>query len=147
MAFTYEYARPCVTVDCVVFALDERDLKVLLIQRGNEPFRGRWALPGGFVHMDETLEDAARRELEEETGLRAKRLKPFWNLILEGATRFEKTFFLATDLEPVPDWKNPDNGERIRIMREPFADIVALFEHFGYEEALVDAIEYGLTLA
>lgn len=70
MAFTYEYARPCLTVDCVVFALDERELKVLLIQRGNEPFRGRWALPGGFVHMDETLEEAARRELAEETGAR-----------------------------------------------------------------------------
>jgi 8-oxo-dGTP diphosphatase len=68
MPFTYEYARPCLTVDCVVFALDEEDLKVLLIQRDLEPFAGRWALPGGFVRMEETLEEAARRELEEETG-------------------------------------------------------------------------------
>lgn len=56
-------------VDCVVFGLDDEDLKVLLIQRDIEPFAGKWALPGGFVHMDETLEEAARRELREETGL------------------------------------------------------------------------------
>jgi 8-oxo-dGTP diphosphatase len=69
VAFTYEYPRPAVTVDCVVFALDEEDLKVLLIQRDVPPFRGQWALPGGFVRMDEDLEQAARRELREETGV------------------------------------------------------------------------------
>jgi len=69
MAFTYKYARPALTVDCVVFGIDESDLKVLLIERDLEPFRGKWALPGGFVHVDETLEAAARRELREETGL------------------------------------------------------------------------------
>ncbi|MFN7131810.1 MAG: NUDIX hydrolase [Myxococcales bacterium] len=67
--FTYDYARPALTVDCVVFGLDEDDLKVLLVQRDLEPFKGKWALPGGFVRIDETLEDAARRELQEETGL------------------------------------------------------------------------------
>jgi len=70
MVFSYEYARPALTVDCVVFGLDEVDLKVLLIQRGQPPFRGKWAIPGGFVQVDETLEEAARRELEEETGVR-----------------------------------------------------------------------------
>lgn len=69
MAYDYPYARPALTVDCVVFGLDEEDLKVLLIQRDLEPFAGGWALPGGFVHVDETLEDAARRELQEEAGL------------------------------------------------------------------------------
>ena len=69
MPFTYEYPRPAVTVDCVVFGLDEEDLKVLLIQRDVPPFRGQWALPGGFVRMDEDLEQAARRELREETGV------------------------------------------------------------------------------
>jgi len=69
MPYTYEYPRPALTVDCIVFGLDDEDLKVLLIQRRNEPFAGRWALPGGFVDVGEAPEQAARRELEEETGL------------------------------------------------------------------------------
>lgn len=71
MANTYEYPRPALTVDCVIFGLDESNqLKVLLIQRALEPFKDYWALPGGFVDMSETLEAAALRELEEETGVR-----------------------------------------------------------------------------
>ena len=69
MPHIYSFPRGALTVDCVVFGLDDQDLKVMLIQRGVPPFEGRWALPGGFVHVDETLDEAARRELEEETGL------------------------------------------------------------------------------
>jgi 8-oxo-dGTP diphosphatase len=69
MPHSYEYPRAALTVDCVVFGLDEHDLKVALIQRDLEPHAGRWALPGGFVHVDESLDEAARRELREETGL------------------------------------------------------------------------------
>ena len=69
MPYTYQYPRAALTVDCVVFGFDDEELKVLLIERGLEPFKGRWALPGGFVRVDETLEEAARRELEEEAGL------------------------------------------------------------------------------
>lgn len=71
MAFTYEYPRPALTVDCVVFGFDGAELQVLLIRRALEPFFDKWALPGGFVDMDEDLEPAARRELEEETGLKS----------------------------------------------------------------------------
>ncbi len=69
MRHTYAYPRPAVTVDCVVFGLDAEALQVLLIERDLEPFAGCTALPGGFVRIDETLEEAARRELVEETGL------------------------------------------------------------------------------
>ena len=70
MPHTYEYPRAALTVDAVVFGYDEGELKVLLIKRGIAPFKGRWALPGGFVRVDETLDEAVRRELEEEAGLR-----------------------------------------------------------------------------
>lgn len=70
MAYTYKYPRPALTVDCIIFGWDGNNLKVLLIQRAHDPFEGSWALPGGFVDMDETLEEAALRELEEETGMK-----------------------------------------------------------------------------
>jgi len=70
MTYTYQYPRAALTVDCVVFGFDGDELQVLLIRRGLEPFKDKWALPGGFVYVDETLDDAARRELEEETGLK-----------------------------------------------------------------------------
>lgn len=70
MSYTYEHPRPALTVDCVLFGFGEGELKVLLIQRALQPFKGLWALPGGFVQLDETLDEAARRELEEETGLK-----------------------------------------------------------------------------
>jgi len=74
MPYCYKYPRPALTVDALVFSSDK---KVLLIQRKNPPFKGLWALPGGFVDMDETPEAAVERELEEETGLKGITLKQF----------------------------------------------------------------------
>ena len=71
--FCYDYPRPSVTVDIVVVT-KERQPRVLLIQRKRPPFEGCWALPGGFIEMEETLEESARRELQEETGIRAGKL-------------------------------------------------------------------------
>lgn len=78
MAYTYKYPHPAVTVDAVVFGYDDADLKVLLIQRGGPPYEGRWALPGGFVEIDESLEQGVRRELEEETGITALYLEQLY---------------------------------------------------------------------
>lgn len=69
MPFTYDYPRPALTVDAVVFGLDQDELKILLIQRAGEPFQGQWAFPGGFVDIDETTDHAVLRELQEETGI------------------------------------------------------------------------------
>ena len=74
MEYTYKYPRPAVTADCVVIA-NEKTPKVLLIQRGIEPYKDRWAFPGGFMNMDETTEECAIRELMEETGLKVEELK------------------------------------------------------------------------
>ncbi|MTI30337.1 NUDIX domain-containing protein [Xanthovirga aplysinae] len=70
--YTYPYPRPSVTADCVVLNFTEDQLHILLIQRANEPFKGKWALPGGFMEMEETTKETAERELKEETGLQIK---------------------------------------------------------------------------
>jgi 8-oxo-dGTP diphosphatase len=67
--YQYDHPHPAVTTDIVIFTIRDERLKLLLVRRGGEPFKGRWALPGGFVGIEESLEDGARRELEEETGV------------------------------------------------------------------------------
>jgi 8-oxo-dGTP diphosphatase len=103
--YTYDYPRPAVTVDCVVFGLDEGDLKVLLIRRGAAPFSGAWALPGGFVRMNEPLEEAALRELGEETGI----------------TRIY--------LEQLYTFGDPDRDPRGRVISVAYYALANLFEH------------------
>lgn len=67
--YSYDYPHPAVTTDIVIFSIRDSELKLLLIKRKGEPYKGKWALPGGFVHLDEDLETAANRELAEETGV------------------------------------------------------------------------------
>lgn len=73
--YTYDYPRPAVTTDCVVFGFNGQDLNILLIERGGEPYKGCWAFPGGFLNMDETAEQGALRELHEETGLNLQHIR------------------------------------------------------------------------
>lgn len=75
--FSYEYPHPAVTTDCVIFGFDGIKLKVLLIERGGEPYKGKWAFPGGFLNIDETAEHGAMRELKEETSLSPYYLEQF----------------------------------------------------------------------
>lgn len=103
--YTYQYPHPAVTVDIVVFGLDDGELKLLLIRRGLEPFAGSWALPGGFIKMDETLEVSARRELEEETGVR------------------------DLYLEQLGTYGDPGRDPRERVITVAYFAIVNLFDH------------------
>ncbi len=75
--YTYNYPRAALTVDAIVFVKNGGSALVLLIERGREPFKNKWALPGGFIEMDETLETACKRELLEETGLNVEQMTQF----------------------------------------------------------------------
>lgn len=94
-SYTYRYPHPAVTTDCVVFGFDGDRLNVLLIERGLEPFRGMWALPGGFMKIDESAEEGARRELLEETGLSCTFLKQFHTFSEPGRDPRERVITIA----------------------------------------------------
>ena len=86
LKYHYKYPHPCVTTDCVIFGFDGTKLNVLLIERGIEPFKGRWAFPGGFLKMDETALQGAKRELKEETGADVTPLR--WLFSLPNSYRY-----------------------------------------------------------
>lgn len=75
--YTYNYPRAALTTDAIVFVKEANETFVLLIERGREPFLHKWALPGGFIEMDELLEAACKRELLEETGLVVDKMQQF----------------------------------------------------------------------
>jgi 8-oxo-dGTP diphosphatase len=77
MPYTYQYPRPSLTLDIILFSVNNNEISVLLIERGKYPFKGKWAFPGGFLDLDEELEAGARRELLEETGLNPGALEQF----------------------------------------------------------------------
>lgn len=115
--YTYNYPRPAVTADCVIVSEDAQGCrKLLLVCRGNEPYKGCWALPGGFLEMDETLEECARRELKEETGLetaeRFEELKSFSTVDRDPRGRTITVAFLA--VVPPCEVKGSDDAAEAR---------------------------------
>lgn len=111
LKYHYKYPHPSVTTDCVIFGFDGTKLNVLLVERGVEPYKGRWALPGGFLKMDESAETGARRELFEETGLK---------------TGYIRQFHTFTD---------PERDPRERVITIAFYALVRISEVQGGDDA------------
>lgn len=95
LEYHYKYPHPAVTTDCVVFGYDDKNIKVLLIERGYEPYKGKWAFPGGFLGINETAEDGALRELREETGLEPVAIRQFYTFSSIGRDPRERVISIA----------------------------------------------------
>jgi 8-oxo-dGTP diphosphatase len=124
MSYTYDYPRPAVTVDALVFSIVNNTLHLLLIQRGREPFKDRWALPGGFVDMDEELEVAVCRELKEETGLDLNNFKQLQAFGKVGRDPRHRTISIAfycfiTDLPSVIGMDDASNAQWFPLKELP----------------------------
>ena len=111
LTYQYKYPHPSVTTDNVIFGFDGQTVKVLLIERGGEPYKGYWAFPGGFLEMDESAEEGARRELMEETGLTT------------GVVRQFHAF------------SAPDRDPRERVLTIAFYSLVRMSEVKGMDDA------------
>lgn len=109
--YCYYYPHPAVTVDCLIFGFDGESLKVLLIRRGNEPFKGMWAFPGGFLNPDENAMEGALRELKEETGMD------------------------AVPVEQFHTFSQPGRDPRERIITVSFLSLVRMCEVSGGDDA------------
>lgn len=137
MSYTYKYPRPAVTADCAVITREEEP-KVLLIQRGNEPFKGCWAFPGGFMDMDETTEQCAIRELQEETGLKVSGLRQigaYSKVDRDPRGRTVTVAYLAVVDRPLPV-KGQDDAARAEWW--PLSALPRLA--FDHDEIMRDAI-------
>ena len=123
--YCYQYPHPAVTTDCVIFGFDGTKLRVLLIERGIDPFKGMWALPGGFLRMDEDAEKGALRELKEETGATAKNYFPLGTLYPSpGYTNEIIYMYAATELSFGE--AQPDDDEFINLVRMPLEKAVGM---------------------
>ena len=109
--YTYRYPHPAVTTDCVVFGFDGVKLNVLLVERGNEPYKGAWAFPGGFLDIDEDAPDGARRELLKETGLQ------------------------VTNIEQLGAFTRPDRDPRERVISIAFFTLARTCPVSGADDA------------
>lgn len=127
--FCYEYPRAAMTTDAVIFGFDGQQLQVLLIERGVEPYIGRWAFPGGFLRMDETVEECVRRELQEETSINQpymKQLGVFSDVERDPRGRIITTAFYA--LVPIQPVIGGDDARKAQWF--PIHEVPALaFDH------------------
>ena len=109
--YTYSHPHPAVTTDCVVFGFDGSKLHVLLIERANEPFKGHWAFPGGFLNIDEDAPDGAKRELKEETGIEVRNLEQLGAYAKPDRDPRERVISIAFfTLIPITDAKSGDDA-------------------------------------
>ncbi|MBR5203673.1 MAG: NUDIX hydrolase [Bacteroidaceae bacterium] len=127
--FCYRYPHPAVTTDCVIFGFDGEHLQVLLIERGIEPYKGKWAFPGGFLKMDETAEEGALRELKEETGLEGAYMEQFHTFSAPERDPRERVITIAYyALVKIQEVKGGDDAASARWF--PLDDIPSLaFDH------------------
>lgn len=127
--YCYRYPHPAVTTDCVIFGFDGERLQVLLIERGIEPYKGKWAFPGGFLKMDETAEEGARRELKEETGLDGAYMEQFHTFSAPERDPRERVITIACyALVKIQEVKGGDDAASARWF--PLDDIPSLaFDH------------------
>lgn len=114
--YCYKYPHPAVTADCIVFGHSGERTWLLLVERKHEPCKGQWAFPGGFMNIDETADDAARRELLEETGLRVDHLEQVGAFTKVDRDPRERVVTIAyrADIEGTPDVKGQDDALRAR---------------------------------
>ena len=127
--YCYKYPHPAVTTDCVIFGCDGERVQVLLIERGIEPYKGRWAFPGGFLKIDETAEEGALRELKEETGLEGAYMEQFHTFSAPERDPRERVITIAYyALVKIQEVKGGDDAASARWF--PLDDIPSLaFDH------------------
>lgn len=145
--FTYKYPHPAVTTDCVVFGFDGSALNLLLIQRGIEPYLGAWALPGGFMNIDETAEQGALRELQEETGVKdiyIEQLQAFTTVNRDPRERVLTIAFLAFVRKENYELLAGDDAAQARWF--PVTDLPELaFDHQEIIRVALDRLRWKIT--
>lgn len=139
-SYIYEYPRPAVTTDCVIFGFDEGELKILLIERGIEPYKGRWALPGGFLDMNEDAETCARRKLLEETCLSDLFMEQLYTFsAVERDPRYRVVSIAYYALVKLSDYEAQAGTDTANIKWFPLSEVPDLA--FDHQEILKMAIE------